>query len=165
LPASAREYLAKGAQKGDRNKRLFAAANQFRDCRFSLEEAFAQLVPRALADGLSEFESRKTVRKAYDYPPRQPAWGTASQTQGQNANATPSSGSNSSSSNTAASRGSAKAANSVRAQATGAHPTPIKDGFRTLLENCFAPGEYVSNASKCFVPCLKPTYGLFIKLR
>ena len=51
LPPRTLEYLAKGASAGSRHNELFAAACQFRDCGYDLNEMAKQCVPRAIKDG------------------------------------------------------------------------------------------------------------------
>src|SRR6516165_2491842 len=73
LPKSLREYLANGAEVGNRDNALFAAACQFRDAGYSQSEAEGPLIARAVADGLSEKVARLKVKSAYKKAPREPA--------------------------------------------------------------------------------------------
>src|SRR4029077_1658861 len=70
LPPSTLEYLAKGASVGSRHNELFAAACQFRDCGYDLDETAEQCVPRAIKDGLDETEAAKTVARVFRHAPR-----------------------------------------------------------------------------------------------
>jgi RecA-family ATPase len=65
LPPAVISYLSSGAAEGERNERLHWAAQQFFAAGLSQEEAEAQLMPRALSDGLRESESRQCIRSAY----------------------------------------------------------------------------------------------------
>ena len=73
IPKCTQDYLNNGAPKGQRNDELMKAACQWRDERLSLDEAVAALLPRALADGLSEQEAISTLRSVYNRAPREPA--------------------------------------------------------------------------------------------
>ncbi len=116
LPARTREYLARGAPEGTRNEELFDAACQFRDAGHSQEATEAQLVARALADGLGEREALTTIRSAFTHGAREPAMFGAHRTPG-----TPQAG-------------------------PPQVPAPIADGFVRLLDACFADDELVSIA-------------------
>jgi hypothetical protein len=59
------DYLDHGAAEGVRNEELFAAAVQCRDAGSAIAEAYRLLIPRAVGDGLSEAEARRTVDSAY----------------------------------------------------------------------------------------------------
>src|SRR6266446_4867685 len=72
LPRKTLDYLAAGAPEGSRNGELFDAACQFRDAGYRRDEADAQLLPRAAADGLSEAETRHAIDSAYSQQPREP---------------------------------------------------------------------------------------------
>jgi hypothetical protein len=52
LPKRTLDYLEKGASVGSRHNELFAAACQFRDNGYSLDETAGKCVPRAVKDGL-----------------------------------------------------------------------------------------------------------------
>ncbi len=71
LPPRTLTYLQNGAQKGNRNAELLAAACQLRDARYSEAEATAQLTPRAIADGLTNHEASATIRSAFTRAPRE----------------------------------------------------------------------------------------------
>ena len=120
LPARTREYLAHGAPEGTRNMELFDAACQFRDAGHSQEATEAQLVDRALADGLTEAEARHTIRSAFTQGAREPAGFGAHRTPG-----TP-------------------AAPAATPQQV---PQPPDDGFLRLMDACFADDELVSIAT------------------
>lgn len=75
LPQRTEEYLARGSTKGNRNAELFDAAAQFRDARYAESEARNQLMPRAIADGLSNSEAAKTIHSAFAQAPRDPIGG------------------------------------------------------------------------------------------
>ena len=70
LPPKTLEYLARGASVGSRHNELFAAACQFRDCGYDLNETARQCVPRAVKDGLDEAEAAKTVASVFRNAPR-----------------------------------------------------------------------------------------------
>jgi RecA-family ATPase len=120
LPKTTTDYLSAGTFKGDRNNAVFAAGCQFRDCGFSIDEAKAQIWPRAELDGLSQAETYRAIESAFNGDKRPPAWGT--QAGGAASMAAP--------------RPNVQAAPSTL-------PGPIPDGFRVLLETCFQPDEYV----------------------
>lgn len=75
LPASTQQYLENGANPGNRNDSLLAAACQFRDASFSIEQSTQALLPRALTDGLGQAESLATIRSAFSRDPREPCGG------------------------------------------------------------------------------------------
>ena len=72
LPARTHKYLALGANKGQRNSELLAAAVQCRDAGMSESESESILVPRALFDGLTEGEATRTIHSAFSRPARDP---------------------------------------------------------------------------------------------
>lgn len=72
LPRPTQDYLNHGATRGQRNEKLFAAACQLRDAGLGQAAAEVELLPRALADGLSEGESRSAIASAYQRSARQP---------------------------------------------------------------------------------------------
>ena len=139
LPRRTLEYLANGAQPGSRNGELFAAAGQFRDAGFTCEESETQLIPRAVADGLSETEAHTTVRSVFSQSarqsilPGQPGLSVSPDTK----------------------HGALR-----RNESCGdvpPHPPrftpeplplpePIEDGFLKLLSTCFEPDEHVAIA-------------------
>lgn len=118
LPCRTREYLERGAPEGSRNRELFEAACQFRDAMIEAAEAEQALIARAIADGLSEHEARHTVHSAYSGLVRSPA----GPTNGTNGSHEP------------------KPAEAMPL------PEPVADGWRRLLETCFAPDEFVAIA-------------------
>ncbi|MBU3665725.1 MAG: hypothetical protein FGM15_07605 [Chthoniobacterales bacterium] len=126
LPCRTREYLERGAPEGSRNRELFEAACQFRDAMIEAAEAEQALIARALADGLSEHEARHTVHSAYSGAVRSPATGAAA------------SGSNGSNGKNGDHR--------ENHEPLPALPTPLDHGWRTLLETCFMPDEFVAIA-------------------
>jgi len=72
LPKSVLAYLKEGAPQGDRNNRLFVCARHYNDNRFPIEIALRDLLPRALADGLTEDEANQAIESAYRYEPSTP---------------------------------------------------------------------------------------------
>jgi RecA-family ATPase len=126
LPCRTREYLERGAPEGSRNRELFEAACQFRDAMIEAAEAEQALIARALADGLSEHEARHTVHSAYSGAVRSPA--------------------------TSAAPSSSNGSNGKNGDHRDNHkplpelPPPIDHGWRTLLETCFMPDEFVAIA-------------------
>ena len=129
LPKRTLEYLAHGASQGIRNAELFAAAQQFRDAGYKLDEALPRLIDRALKDGLNEPEARKAIESAYSRGARDPV---------QDANLH---GNSANSPNSAAT-----------GPAAGFHvvgsaiplPAPIDNGFPKLLTAAFEADEYVA---------------------
>ena len=129
LPRKTLDYLAGGAPEGSRNGELFDAACQFRDAGYRRDEADAQLLPRAAADGLSEAETLHSIESAYSQQPREPVL-----------------------------RGSVPPPACVTSPAprntaprpiaptTAALPEPLEDGFMKLLDHCFQPDEFVAIA-------------------
>lgn len=65
LPAWVIRYLQEGRPEGQRNRTLFGAAIEYRANGFSQAEAERDLIPRGLADGLTEREIRTTIRSAF----------------------------------------------------------------------------------------------------
>jgi hypothetical protein len=76
LPRATLDYIINGAPQGQRNQALFDAATQFRDARYTFEEAESILIGRALADGLSGPEAYQTLKSAYSKGPRDPTGGS-----------------------------------------------------------------------------------------
>jgi AAA domain len=72
LPQVTQDYLAHGAPEGQRNKALFDAAVQFRDARYSFQEAIDQLLPVAMDNGLARTKAAGTIKSAYNHSPRDP---------------------------------------------------------------------------------------------
>ena len=72
LPRRTLDYLQRGAPEGMRNAELFDATCQFRDAGHPLDGAEAQLLARALDDGLTDAEARQTIRSAYARCSREP---------------------------------------------------------------------------------------------
>ena len=78
LPRSVLDYLVHGAPRGERNQRLFAAACQCRDIGLMRNVTENCLLGRAIQDGLSESEIRKTIGSVYGHEAREPAHGVRS---------------------------------------------------------------------------------------
>src|SRR6476660_4669620 len=70
LPPRTLEYLVRGASVGSRHNELFAAACQFRDAGYDLDETARQCVPRAVEDGLDEEEAATCVASVFKRAPR-----------------------------------------------------------------------------------------------
>ena len=129
LPRKTLDYLATGAAEGSRNAELFDAACQFRDAAYRRDEADAQLLPRAAADGLSEAETRHAIDSAYSQQPREPVL---------RGGPPPAAG---------APPLPAKPPAPRPVTATpAALPEPLEDGFMKLLDHCFQPDEFVAIA-------------------
>ena len=131
LPPRTLEYLAKGASVGSRHNELFAAACQFRDCGYDVDETARQCVPRAVEDGLDEAEAAKTVASVFKRAPR----GQPRKTD--TASTTTSAG---------VSGGAAQSKETAPLpQLTPEKlPDPIVDGLRLLAETLFKPGEGIA---------------------
>ena len=125
LPKRTLEYLAHGAAPGMRNAELFAAAGQFRDAGYKLDEASPRLIDRALKDNLTEAEARKTIESAYSRGARDPVQQTNLH---QNANST----------STGPTAGFHVVGSAIPL------PAPIPDGFPKLLAAAFEVDEYVA---------------------
>lgn len=127
LPRRTLDYLQHGAAEGMRNAELFDATCQFRDAGHPLEDTEAQLLARALADGLTESEARHTIRSAYARTSREPLGPPAPMPAApppapRRAAPTP-----------------------VRHErSTMALPASVDDGFVRLLDACFLPDEFVA---------------------
>lgn len=65
LPKRTLQYIFSGAQKGNRNAELYAAAQQFFAAGYSQTEADQKLRPRAQQDGLTDTEIDRTIASAY----------------------------------------------------------------------------------------------------
>jgi hypothetical protein len=65
LPRLAQDYLTRGAQEGERNARLFAAACACAAAGLGRNQTELALRNRALADGLPEREIRTTINSAF----------------------------------------------------------------------------------------------------
>ena len=111
VPKSVREYLATGAEVGNRNPALFRAACQCHHAGMTKADVEERLVARAVADGLSEAEARRAIESAYQQEMREPP-------------RNPSSG---------ASPDAEKAAQGL--------PAPMPDGFHIFMETVFHDGE------------------------
>jgi RecA-family ATPase len=129
LPRRTLEYLQRGASEGMRNAELFDATCQFRDAGHPLEETEAQLLARALADGLTESEARTTIRSVYARTSREPLGAgtvpiikTSPTPPPRKPSVTP----------------------PPRERSTMALPVTIDDGFVHLLDSCFQPEEFVA---------------------
>ena len=68
LPQWVRAYLEGGEAEGRRNSMLFAATIEYRANGYSRSDADRDLVSRALADGLTEEETRRTMDSAWKSP-------------------------------------------------------------------------------------------------
>jgi hypothetical protein len=117
LPQRTLDYLERGAPEGERNAELFDAACQMRDADQSRADAESLLLSRALADGLSDAEARKTIRSAFNGAAREPL-GTVPAGQASRPKPRPAPG----------------------------PPAPIEGGFSELLATCFRPDEFVAIA-------------------
>jgi hypothetical protein len=131
LPPVTLTYLQYGAAEGNRNAAAFSAAAQFRDARKAIEEACIEIVPRGMADGLSEHEVRSAIKSAYSRPPREPIGGPCLSalsvlryTRPQQRRVYP------------------KRPDGVIEPLP--LPEPIIDGDRAIVEKCFHSGEYIS---------------------
>jgi hypothetical protein len=134
LPPRTLEYLAKGASAGSRHNELFAAACQFRDCGYDLNETAKQCVPRAIKDGLDEAEAGKTVASVFRHAPRgrPQKTGTAS--------------------TTSSAGGGSGGGGAGQSEETAPPPPltpeklpdPIPDGLLVLVETLFKPGEGIA---------------------
>lgn len=82
LPQRTLDYLGNGAPEGSRNAELFDAACQLRDAGLERAEADGKLIARALADGLSEGEARRTIESAFAKERRGPAAGSGRRAEG-----------------------------------------------------------------------------------
>src|SRR6267142_4236180 len=129
LPKRTLDYLATGAPQGMRNEELFEAALQYRDAGYSIGHAEARLVGRAILDGLSETEAKKTIKSGYNAPSRAPV--------GQSGGIAP-----------AAPWAKVKpppAPPPSPVSAPGGNgaqiPNPLADGFKVLIETAFRPQE------------------------
>lgn len=129
LPRRTLEYLQRGASEGMRNAELFDATCQFRDAGHPLEETEAQLLARALADGLTESEARTTIRSVYARTSREPLGAgtvpiikTSPTPPARKPSVTP----------------------PPRERSTMALPVSIDDGFVHLLDSCFQSEEFVA---------------------
>jgi RecA-family ATPase len=128
LPRRTLDYLEQGAAEGMRNAELFDAACQFRDAGRPPDDAEAQLLARALADGLTAAEARHTIRSAYARTSREPAG------PGPVAGAP------------AVPQRRAVAAPGGTGRPAVVVPAAIDDGFTRLIDACFQPDEFVAIA-------------------
>jgi RecA-family ATPase len=77
LPKPLQDYLDFQIHEGDRNEALKNAAMQARDCRWSLEETMARLLPLAVErDGYPESGARATIKSMYSREARDVPHGT-----------------------------------------------------------------------------------------
>lgn len=143
LPRCVRDYLAGGEiPEGDRNNTLFRMTCQCHHAGLFPEEVTELLVARALQDGLSEPEARKTVRSAFASEQRPPPPSTPPR------DAAPDSSPGSASSGKASSGAcptSSNAASPSGKKQSKPHPlpSPVAEGFKVLAENCFEPAEKI----------------------
>ena len=116
-----------GAQTGERNNTLFKIACQCLHAGYSQDDVEKALVARAVADGLSESEARKTVESAFDREQRAPPHGCVGPrtAPSQAASSTPG------------------PPPKPKQPVLQPLPTPIANGFVVLLEMCFKPGEKI----------------------
>jgi hypothetical protein len=135
LPPVTLHYLQYGASEGNRNAAAFAAAVQFRDARKAIEEACIEIVPRGMADGLSEHEVRSAIKSAYSKPPREPIGGPC-------LSALPVLRYNRGSWNPRHKVVYSKRPDGVIGPLS--LPESICDGDRVIVEKCFKSGEYPS---------------------
>jgi hypothetical protein len=136
LPPRTRAYLEHGAPEGTRNDELFHAAGQFRDAGYSVDEAHGHLMPRAMADGLSDVEAKTTINSAYNHAARDPIPSSASPLYGVN--------------------GAISSLDRSREEKIPRQkkvnpppesrplPQPIPSGCKVLLETCFEQGDGVA---------------------
>ena len=130
LPRRTLEYLQRGAGEGMRNAELFDATCQFRDAGHPLEDTEAQLLARALADGLTEAEARTTIRSVYARTSREPlSAGNAPIPKVALPPSRP-----------------ASPPAVQRERSTLDLPLRLDDGFVRLIDACFQPGEFVAIA-------------------
>jgi hypothetical protein len=127
LPHRTLDYLANGASVGSRHRELFAAACQFRDNGYGLDEAASQCVPRAVLDGLDENHSASVVASAFRREPR----GKARKVSVVGADHP----------TTAAPPPLLTPPIHEPLPAPEKLPAPIPDGLRVLVETLFRPGE------------------------
>ena len=138
LPSRTRAYLEHGAPEGTRNDELFHAAGQFRDAGYTVDEAHGHLMPRAVADGLSNAEAKTTINSAYNHATRDPIQSSASPLHGVNGVHEP--------------LGSSREERIPRQKKVNPPPPPesrplprpIPAGLKALLETCFEQGEGVA---------------------
>lgn len=130
VPTCVRNYLNHGAQKGDRNASLHKAAAQCLNASIHQTDVHAQLLARAMRDGLSEHEANKTINSAYRGQKLDPPHGFHP----------------GSSSGPRAAFSTFQSGVSVAPGAASAVslPAPIPDGFKVYLETCFKTGETVA---------------------
>lgn len=144
LPKRTREYLERGAPEGQRNAELFEAACQLRDAAMSREQAQAMLLPRAIADGLSDAEAAQTIASAFAHTPRESLHGgphrASNGTNGSNGNGY---GQKARHSNNGNDNGRPQPAEPPPPMPL---PEPIADGFLKLLDAAFHAEEYVAVA-------------------
>lgn len=133
FPSWVHEYMANGAPDGERDVTLFKVTCQFHHAGILQASIEAQLIARALLDGLSRAEAEKTIDSAYRGEKRPPcgfsksshyAPGYSSQSQPKKFVPPPSS----------------------QRPFSMPVPPPIAGGLKLYLETCFKPGEGVSIA-------------------
>jgi hypothetical protein len=78
LPKITLDYLEYGAPEGQRDEAAYRAAQQFFWNGYSIDEAMAAIVPRAIQDGLSPSQAEKCVRSGYKSKPGDPIGRTES---------------------------------------------------------------------------------------
>jgi hypothetical protein len=136
LPRRTRDYLQNGAQPGTRNDELFQAALQLRDAGYSQSQTEDLLIPRAVADGLSQAEARATIGSAWSREKREPIGRNSDSVHGDNGTTPPQSkqGEQTKSDHGQKRKGSAK---------PHPLPLPIPEGLKRLLETAFLEGECI----------------------
>ena len=72
LPTRTKQFIANGANEGQRNEELFLAAQQLRDAGIIEADAMDKLSGPAESSGLSRREIEAAIRSAYKRPQRQP---------------------------------------------------------------------------------------------
>jgi len=123
LPKITLDYLEHGAPEGQRDDSAYKAAQQFNWNGYSIDEAMAAIVPRAMADGLSESQARKCVRQGYESKPGDPIGHGTRYSNRPQPRRTP----------------------KFKKIETEPEELPayIEDGDRILMETAFEPGEYI----------------------
>ena len=61
-------FMSAGAQAGERNHRLFAAAADFAGCGIPIDDAYAKLLPMVVGADFTEQEGRAAIQSAYAKP-------------------------------------------------------------------------------------------------
>ena len=127
LPQFVHDYMAHGAQKGDRNDTLFKVAAQYLHAGIAEADIAPQLIARAVADGLSLCEAQKAITSAFNSQKKEPLGGH-----------------NIASGNSNFPKRKFVPGPSSTRPFSMPLPPPIPDGFKRYLENNFKAGEGVS---------------------